>query len=106
MIIGWNNLPITPTGGFKIFVNSGVSTTTNRIVNLNFNAGADIKKMAISLTGDFNDASQENYSPTKQIDLCQNLRDKKTRLVQTENIQSILNFILSPVSLLWLRRVV
>ena len=70
MIVGWNNLPIMPTGGFKIFVNSGASTTTNRIVNLNFNAGADVKKMAISLTGDFADASQENYSPTKQIDLC------------------------------------
>jgi len=70
MIIGWNNLPKMPAGGFKIFVNSGASTTTNRIVNLNFNAGADVEKMAISLTGDFADASQENYSPTKQIDLC------------------------------------
>ncbi len=73
MPAGWSNLPITPIGGFKIFVNSGASTTTNRIVNLNFNAGADVKKMAISLTGDFNDASQENYSPTKRIDLCSKL---------------------------------
>ncbi|HEY5368345.1 MAG TPA: peptidoglycan-binding protein [Hanamia sp.] len=70
MLAGWSNLPITPTDGFKIFVNSGASTTTNRIVNLNFNAGSDVKKIAISLTGDFNDASQENYSSTKQIDLC------------------------------------
>ena len=70
MPAGWSNLPIMPIGGFKVFVNSGASTTTNRIVNLNFNAGSDVKKMAISLTGDFNDASQENYFPTKQIDLC------------------------------------
>ena len=70
MPAGWSNLPIIPTGGFKIFVNSGVGTTTNRIVNLNFNAVSDVKKMAISLTGDFNDASQENYSSIKQIDLC------------------------------------
>ncbi|MDD5721471.1 MAG: right-handed parallel beta-helix repeat-containing protein [Candidatus Pacebacteria bacterium] len=70
MPAGWSNLPITPTGGFKVLVNSGAGTTTSRIVNLNFNAGSDVKKMAISLTGDFNDASQENYSATKQIDLC------------------------------------
>jgi peptidoglycan hydrolase-like protein with peptidoglycan-binding domain len=73
MPAGWSNLPIIPVGGFKIFVNSGLGTTTNRIVTLNFNAGSDVKKMAISLTGDFNDASQENYSPTKQIDLCSKL---------------------------------
>ncbi|MCX6752377.1 MAG: DUF2341 domain-containing protein [Candidatus Nomurabacteria bacterium] len=70
MPAGWSNLPIIPAGGFKVSVNSGVSTTTNRIINLNFNASSDVKKMAISLTGDFNDASQENYSATKQIDLC------------------------------------
>jgi T5SS/PEP-CTERM-associated repeat protein len=70
MPAGWSNLPITPIGGFKVTVNQGVSTTSNRIVNLNFNAGSDVKKMAISLTGDFSDASQENYSATKQVDLC------------------------------------
>jgi len=70
MIIGWNNLPIIPTGGFNVSINQNASTTSNRIVTLNFNAKSDIKKMAISLTGDFADASQENYSSTKQIDLC------------------------------------
>ena len=77
---GAYNSPSVPTGGFKVKVNQGTSITSkgtsitsNRIVNLNFNAGADIKKMAISLTGDFNDASQEDYSPTKQIDLCSKL---------------------------------
>lgn len=62
--------PAIPISGFKITINQGVSTTTNRLVNLNFNVGSDIKKMAISLTGDFKDVSQENYSPNKQIDLC------------------------------------
>ena len=67
---GIYNSPSVPTGGFKVIVNQGVNTTANRIVILNFNAGSDVKKMEISLTGDFNDASQEDYSPTKQIDLC------------------------------------
>jgi len=67
---GWNNLPITPVGGYKIIANQGISTTTGRIITINSNAGSDVKKMAISLTGDFNDASQEDYLPNKQIDLC------------------------------------
>jgi hypothetical protein len=70
MPAGWSNLPITPTSGFKVTINSGASTTVNRIVNLNFNAGTDIKKMAISMLGDFSDAVQENYSPIKQFDIC------------------------------------
>jgi len=66
-------LPIVPIGGFKMSINGGVVTTTNRNVTLGFNAGADIKKMAISMTGDFTDASQEDYNPTKQWDLCSKL---------------------------------
>lgn len=62
--------PSVPIGGFNISINQNASTTSNRIVTLNFNANSDIKKMAISLTGDFTDASQENYFPTKQLDLC------------------------------------
>ena len=73
MPAGWSNVPIAPKGGFKVSVNSGASTTANRIVTLNLNAGSDVKKMAISLTGDFTDASQENYSISKQIDLCSKL---------------------------------
>ncbi len=64
------NAPATPVGGFSVVANNGLATTANRIVTLKFNTGSDVKKMAISLTGDFSDASQENYSPTKQIDLC------------------------------------
>jgi len=67
---GWLNVPTTPPGGFKIISNQGSVATTSRVVTLNFNAGSDVQKMAISLTGDFDDANQENYSPTKQIDLC------------------------------------
>jgi len=62
--------PFIPTGGFNISINQNASTTPNRIVTLNFNAKSDIKKIAISMTGDFSDASQENYSDTRQWDLC------------------------------------
>jgi len=70
MPAGWSNLPITPTGGFKVFVNSGSSTTSNRNVILGFNAGMDIKQLAISMTGDFTDASREDYVAFKLWDLC------------------------------------
>lgn len=63
-------LPIMPLNGFKLTINNGTPTTSNRNVTLNFNAGADIKKMSISMTRDFTDASQEDYTPTKQWDLC------------------------------------
>ncbi|MBP6855670.1 MAG: DUF2341 domain-containing protein [Candidatus Pacebacteria bacterium] len=65
--------PVVPSGGFKMSINSGASTTANRNVFLWFNAGADIKKMAISMTGDFTDASQENYMVSRQWDLCSKL---------------------------------
>jgi hypothetical protein len=65
--------PAIPSGGFKMSINGGASTAPNRNVFLGFNAGADIKKMAISMTGDFTDASQENYIASKQWDLCSKL---------------------------------
>lgn len=64
------NLPKPPTGGFKVSINNGSNTTSNRIVTLNLNANSDVKKMAISLTPDFKDAIQEEYIANKQIDLC------------------------------------
>ncbi|MDD4972573.1 MAG: GDSL-type esterase/lipase family protein [Paludibacter sp.] len=70
MPAGWSNLPAAPTGGFKITVNQGINTTTNRVVTLNFNAGSDVKKMAVSMTGDFSDAGQEEYKPSLTWDLC------------------------------------
>ncbi|OGG88819.1 hypothetical protein A2592_03010 [Candidatus Kaiserbacteria bacterium RIFOXYD1_FULL_42_15] len=60
----------TEVGLFSVIANDGMDTTTNRIVTLNLNASSDVKKMAISLTGDFNDARKESYSSTKQINLC------------------------------------
>lgn len=66
-------LPTAPTGGFKMSINNGASTTSNRNVILNFNAGTDIKKMAISMTGDFTDATQEDYVASRQWDLCSKL---------------------------------
>ena len=63
-------LPTVPSGGFKVYINGGALTTSNRNVSLNFNAGTDIKKMAISMIGDFTDASQEDYIISKQWDLC------------------------------------
>jgi hypothetical protein len=65
--------PSVPSGGFKMNINGGVATTSNRNVILGFNARADIKKIAISMTGDFTDASQENYIAYKQWDLCSKL---------------------------------
>lgn len=62
--------PSVPSDGFKMSINGGAATTSNRNVFLGFNAGADIKKMAISMTGDFTDASQEDYVASKQWDLC------------------------------------
>lgn len=70
MLDGWSNPPIPPKEGFKIITNYGITTTANRVITLNLNAGSDVKKMAVSLTSDFRDISQENYSPVKQIDLC------------------------------------
>lgn len=66
----WTLPTVVPSGGFKVNINSGASTTSNRNVFLGFNAGTDIKKVAISMTGDFTDASQEDYVASKQWDLC------------------------------------
>jgi hypothetical protein len=63
-------VPIVPIGGFKININNGESITSSRKVSLGFNVSTDIKKIAISMTGDFVDASQEDYSVSKQWDLC------------------------------------
>lgn len=70
MPASWNNKPIVPPSGFKMIINSGINKTPSRIIDLNFNAGDDSKRMAISMTGDFTDASQENYQPNKQVDIC------------------------------------
>jgi len=62
--------PVVPIGGFTVKINNNAAISFDRNVTLKFNAGDDIKKMAISMTGDFTDASLEDYTPTKEWDLC------------------------------------
>lgn len=63
-------LPTEPVGGFSAVADEDISTTSSRFVNLHFNAGTDVTKIALSMSEDFNGVSQEDYQPTKQIDLC------------------------------------
>jgi|WetSurMetagenome_2_1015567.scaffolds.fasta_scaffold01475_3 hypothetical protein len=73
-----NNSPEIPSNGFSVIINPSVGSgqtqgtiiSSNRIVTLKFNAGPDIKRMAISTTNDFSDASQQIYQPNIQFDLC------------------------------------
>lgn len=66
------NPPSVPlAGGFKIIVNDGVRQTDNRVVKLKFNAGADVKRMAISNSSDFSLASQEQYQAEKMWTLAE-----------------------------------
>lgn len=67
------NPSLPASGSFKVIINDGATSTDNRNVNLKFNAGEDIKKIAISMTGDFSDASQEEYTSNRQWDLCSKL---------------------------------
>ena len=62
--------PVSPQGGFNVLINKGARSTSNRTVNLSFNAGSDIKKIAISMTGNFSDANIQSYQPQMQWDLC------------------------------------
>ena len=62
--------PSAPAGGFSITINGGVGVTNNQYVTLSFNVGSDVKKLAISNTDDFKDASQEKYEPTIKWSLC------------------------------------
>jgi len=65
-------------GGFKTIINPSVTsaglvsspTTDSRAVTLQFNAGSDVKRMALSNTPDFKNAIQEKYEPTTTWDLC------------------------------------
>lgn len=66
--IGSSNPPIAPVGGFVATVNG---------TSLSFNAGSDVTKIAISLDGNFDKVSLENYQPGNQIDLCSKLEAQK-----------------------------
>jgi len=51
-----------PQGGFTISINSGAAATNNSIVTLTFNAGPDIKNMAISEDPNFTNAIMQAYA--------------------------------------------
>lgn len=70
---GSTNPPKIPAGGFNISINNGAETITTPTVTLNFKGGPDTARMAISNFSDFKDASQENYTSTKQWNLCQGI---------------------------------
>jgi len=69
----WYMSPKPPEGGFRIAINNKAEYTDNPIVTLNLVGGPEADKMIISNFSDFRDASQEQYSPTKEWNLCQGL---------------------------------
>ncbi len=62
--------PAEPAMGFGVVINNGAETTDSRQVTLSFDVGSNVERIAISNTGDFEDASQEKYSPIMEWDLC------------------------------------
>lgn len=54
-----------PQGSFQILINNGAGTTNIREVILKFEAGIDVKNMAVSENLDFKYANQELYQSTK-----------------------------------------
>lgn len=54
-----------PKDNFSIFINNGDAYTKDRTVILKFQAGDDVKKMAISNSPNFEGAIQENYVSEK-----------------------------------------
>ncbi|PWB38715.1 MAG: hypothetical protein C3F02_02280 [Parcubacteria group bacterium] len=59
-----------PGGNFGVVINNGTTQAVDRLVSLNLTAGANTVRMAISMDGTFNDAGQEDYTASKQWDLC------------------------------------
>jgi len=57
--------PTPPEEGFSVLINNGAEYTTEREVTLTLNGGPDAKRMSISESLDFSDASQEPYQTTK-----------------------------------------
>ncbi|MHA1289725.1 MAG: hypothetical protein ACTSPB_20265, partial [Candidatus Thorarchaeota archaeon] len=57
--------PTPPEEGFSVLINNGAEYTTEREVTLTLNGGPDAKRMSISESLDFSDASQEPYQTTR-----------------------------------------
>jgi hypothetical protein len=62
--------PKAPKGGFKITLNQGAATTSDRIVTANFVAGTDVEEMQISMTNDFSASKKTDFRIAKRLDLC------------------------------------
>lgn len=60
----------------NVVINNGSGFTNNKNIVLNITAGADIKKIAVSNYPNFEDAVQENYTPTKNWTLTDSDGDK------------------------------
>lgn len=59
-----------PGGDFSVLIQGGAKYANSRNVALKLNGGTDARKMSISNTGDFIDASQEDYQTQKEWDIC------------------------------------
>lgn len=70
MPASWSLPPVAPVGGFKINTKGLIN---NKNINLLFTVGTDVSKMAISNYSDFRNASLENYSLSKNWDICSGL---------------------------------
>ncbi len=57
--------PAPPKQGFSILINNGAEKTTKREVTLTLNGGPDAKRMSVSESRDFTNASQELYTTSK-----------------------------------------
>jgi hypothetical protein len=70
---GYNAQPgstLSPTqANFSITINNGAQTTSNPIITLNLTASPDTKNIAISENQNFQFASLESFTPTKQFQL-------------------------------------
>lgn len=56
--------PVVPTGGFKITINDGATTTASATVTLKFNALNDVARVSLADNYAFRDGSTFNYAPT------------------------------------------
>ena len=57
--------PVAPKQGFSVSINNGAEKTTKREVALTLNGGPDAKKMSVSESKDFTNASQEPYTTSR-----------------------------------------
>ena len=64
--------PDNPEGEFKVEIDQGEETTDKRKVKLDFTVGSDTVKMALSNRSDFHLSGIEEFTPSKEWDICGN----------------------------------